>query len=264
MVIVHPEYAYLLLEVNDLKEHIAQLMVDRDMLINYIGEELQIDYMLKIGSLEYKLYIAGNDYVKNVRKLELINEKIEKKLKINLPSIERKINKEFKEKIDFEAKLSEKLDLAIEMASTEFLDYDMLEEMNLDYFKLQKMYNPIFDLEVSEEKEKFFKKIKKYYEKSNFKKIHKLAEVYDENYIYEDEIENLKILRNRYEDIVNELEKEMRKINNTFPFNQKVILEDENLYRRKKDSINKEIAEINVENKKIQKKIKNKLKNIEI
>ena len=56
----------------------------------------------------------------------------------------------------------------------------------------------------------------------------------------------------------------MRKINNTFPFNQKVILEDENLYRRKKDSINKEIAEINVENKKIQKKIKNKLKNIEI
>lgn len=265
MVIVHPEYAYLILEVNDLKEHIAELIVTKDMLINYTENELQMDYMLKIGSLEYKLYIVGNDYKKNIRKLELINEKIEKKLKINLSSIDRKIKKEFKDKSDFEAELSQQLDLAIEMASTEnYCNYDRLEEMNLDYFKLQKMYNPIFDLQISEEKDKFFQKIKKYYEKTNFRKIHKLAEDYDEGYVFQDEIENLKILKKRYDNIVNELEKELRKIYNRFPFNQKVILEDENLYRRRKESINKEIAEINVENKKIEKKIKNKLKNIEI
>ena len=75
-------------------------------------------------------------------------------------------------------------------------------------------------------------------------------------------MENMKILRDRYERIAEEYQKDIRRIKNTFPYNQKVILEDENLYRRKKDSLNKEIAQVNIENKKIEKKIKSKLKNL--
>ena len=170
MLVVHPEYAYLILDLNDLKEEIADLIVERDLLLNFVCIEVQMDYMLKIGALEYKLLVCGNQYKKNLRRLELIEEKLSKKQKVNMTTINRKINTEFKEKTVFEEKLSKRIDLAIEAAGLELNDYDKIEEMNVDYFKLQKLYNPIFDLEYSEEKEKFYQKIEKYYEKCNYKK----------------------------------------------------------------------------------------------
>ena len=260
MVIVHPEYAMLVLEVNRLQEQIANLIVERDMLNFYVCRDIEIDYMLKIGALEYKLMVAGNQYRKNARRLELINEKLAQKVAVNLSAINRKINVEFKEKDKLESRMSHNIDVAIEIASLEGYDYDSIDEMNVDYFKVQKLYNPIFDLEISEEKEKLYSKIEKYYEKGNYKKLHKLAEEYDEDDILQDEFSNLKELKEKYVIIFEKVQKQVRKIKNTYPYNQKVILEDENLCRRKKDSLNREIIEVNTENKKLEKKIQDKLK----
>lgn len=262
MLIIHPEYALLILEINDLKEEIADLIVEKNELIYYVCTDLKIDYILKIGALEYKLIVAENNYEKNLRKLELIEEKLSKKLKINLEAIDKKIKTEFKEKDKLEKDMSEDIDFAIAMSSLETVDYDMIDEMNIDYFKLQKLYNPIFDLESSDEKVKMYKKIVRYYEKGDYKKLHKLAKDYDENAIFQDEISNLKKIREKYIEILRQINKEIRKIKNTFPYNQKIILEDENLCRRKKDNLNHQIIEINIENKKLEKKINNKLKKI--
>ncbi len=262
MVVVHPEYAMLILEINDLKERIATLIVERDKLNYYTCRDIELDYMLKIGALEYKLMIAGNKYRKNLRKLEIIDEKIKKKLPVNLVAIQRKINTEFKDKTRIEKDMSHNIDLAIEITSLEASDQDIIEEMSVDYFKLQKLYNPIFDLELSEEKEKLYRKIEKYYAKGNYRKIYKLAQSYDEDYLFQDEVSNLKKLKKKYIDILKDIQKEIIKIKNTFPYNQKIILEEENLYRRKKDTINREIIEINLENKKLEKKIENKLKKL--
>lgn len=262
MVVVHPEYAMLILEINDLKEEIADLIVERDMIKCYVCRDIQIDYMLKIGALEYKLIVAENNYEKNLRKLEIIKEKIAKKSIVNMEAIERTINREFKRQNKIEADMSEDIDLAIEMSSMELFDYDIVDEMNVDYFKLQKLYNPIFDLDSSIEKAKTYQKIEKHYKKGNYKKIHKLAESYDADDIFQDEISNLKKLREKYIEVLKIIKREIRKLKNSFPYNQKIILEDENLYRRKKDSLNREIIDINNETKKIEKKIKNQLKKL--
>lgn len=258
MVIVHPEYAMLILEINDLRDQIANLIVERDMLNNYICKDLEVDYTLKIGALEYKLFVAGMNYRKNARRLELIEEKLDQKLPINLPAINRKINAEFKQKNKLEQDMSHNIDLAIEISSLESFDYDLIDAMNADYLKVQKLYNPVFDLELSDDRVKMYKKIEEYYKKCNYKKIHKLAEKYDENDVFQDEISNLKILKENYTNVFKGVQKEVRKIKNSFPYNQKVILEDENLYRRKKDSLNREIAEVNVAAMKIEKKIEDK------
>lgn len=261
MVIVHPEYAKLILEVNDLQEQIANLIVERDMLSCYVCRDIEIDYLLKIGALEYKFMVAGNAYRKNLRKLELIDEKLQKKAQISMSAINRKINSEFKKKDKIQSDMSHQIDLAIEVSSFDAFDYDTMEEMNVDYFKLQKLYNPVFDLEESEERKKAYAKIEKYYEKGNYKKIHKLAEDFDDD-VFQDEISNLKMLKEKYNYVLKNIQKQVVNIKNTFPYNQKIILEDENLCRRKKDSINREIIEINIQNKKLEKKIENKLKKI--
>ena len=57
MVIVHPEYAKLILEVNDLQEQIANLIVERDMLSCYVCRDIEIDYLLKIGTYQTEFYL---------------------------------------------------------------------------------------------------------------------------------------------------------------------------------------------------------------
>ena len=260
MVLIHPEYALLIIEINDLKNDIANLIVEKDWLIYYVCKELRIDYTLKIGSLEYKLFLIEKRYTKNLRKLELLREAQKNKIDINIEKIEQKVNNEFKKMDEPEKEMLGDLDYAILMSSKEYFDDDLLEEMSDDYFKLQKMYNPIFDFSQDEERKKTYKKIKKYYEKGNYKKLKKLAEDYDENDIFQDEIENLKIIKEKYLEIEEIYEKEIRKIRNSFPYNQKSILEDENLCRRKKDKLNRQIIETDIENRKIEKKIKNFLK----
>ena len=256
MVIVHPEYAMLILEINDLRDQIANLIVERDMLDFYICTDIEMDYMLKIGAIEYKLIIAGNKYRKNLRKLEIIEDKIAKKMPINMSYINRKVNTEFRHKTEIENKMSKDIDLAIEMSELEAMDQDLLDEINIVYSKLQKI---IFDLNPSEEKQKEYEKIEKYYRKGNYKKLTKLAENYDENDVFQDEMANMQILKAKYLEVLKVLKKQIRKIKNSFPYNQRVILEDENLCRRKKDSLNRDIIETNLENKKIEKKIENKL-----
>lgn len=262
MVIVHPEYALLILEINSLRDDIASLLVEKDMLTEFVCKDIEIDYMLKIGALEYKLVVAQNNYQKNLKKLKIIEEKLAKNLKINMDSIDKKIKSEFKDKTKAEEHLSKEIDYAVEMTSYDFFDYDFIEEMSVEYFKCQKLYNPIFDIEDSEEKNKTFKKIEKYYKKQDLKKLQKLAKNYDDDEVFQDEISNLKNLKDRYEKILRELKRQIRKIKNSFPYNQKTILQDENLCRRKKDSLNKEIIELNGKIKNIENKINGKLKKI--
>lgn len=261
MVLVHPEYAILILEVNELKETIADLTVEKDMLIHYVCRDLEIDYMLKIGALEYKLFIAQNKVERAKRKLELIEAKLSKKKPVDLEKIEAKLNREFKAKDKLEKDMLADIDYAIEISALEMIDYDIVEEMNIEYFKLQKIYNPELDFSVSLEKAKIYKKIEKYYQKCNYKKLKKLAKDYEDE-IFQDEISNLRLLKEKYLGIIKEKQREIRKIKNTFPYNQKVILKNEILCSRKKENINTTIIETNTELKKIEKKISAKLKNL--
>ena len=125
MVIIHPEYALLLIEVNELKNEIANLIVERDWLIYYACKELKIDYTLKIGALEYKLFLAEKRYTKNLKKLALMKEMKSQNLEIDMNSIEEKVNSEFKKMDKSEKIMSSDLDYAIEMSSKEYFDEDI-------------------------------------------------------------------------------------------------------------------------------------------
>ena len=262
MVIVHPEFAMLILEINDLRDEIADLTVDRDMIKYYICRNLQIDYMLKIESLEYKLAVEENRFQRNKLKIDLINNTLEKDKDVDMEKINKKIEKERKKHEKIEKSMLDDIDFAIEITEMEVFDYEMIDQMNLDYFKIQKKYNPFLDLEEDEKKIKNYKKIENYYKKFNYKKIHKLAEDCEEEEFFQDEISNLKLLRDKYLDIIAELRRDLRKLKNTFPYNQKAILEDENLCRRKKDKLNRKITELNEENKDLEKRLDNILKKL--
>ena len=261
MVVVSPEFAKLGAVTNESKEKLCKLIVERESLVFHVCKNLKVDYMLKVASLEYNLMKIQNEVLKNKRLVELYNQNIDE-LKINREEVEDKINKkvalEFLEFNKIEKKQLEDIDIAIELSMTNLLEKDEIEEINGYYLKLQRVLNPALKLKSKIQDDELFDSVEKLYKKGNIKKLRRIAEEYVEEPVV-DELDNLEKLKSRYDILIKENQKVITKIKTSFPYNQKVMLEDENLYRRKKDSLNERIFTITEENEKIKKDLKNML-----
>lgn len=259
MVVVSPEFAKLVAVTNESKEKLCKLIVERESLVFHICKNLKVDYMLKVASLEYNLMKIQNEVLKNKRLIELYKQNIEE-LKIDKEKTEEKINKkveiEFLEFQKIEKKQLEDIDIAIDLSMTNLLEKDEIDELNGLYFKLQMALNPALKLKSKIQDDELFSSVEKLYKKGNMKKLRKIAEEYVEEPVV-DELDNLEKLRSRYEILIRENQKVITKIKTSFPYNQKIMLEDENLYRRKKDSLNERIFTITEENERIKKDLKN-------
>ena len=259
MVVVSPEFAKLVAETNESKEKLCKLIVERESLVFHVCKNLKVDYMLKVASLEYNLMKIQNEVLKNKRLVELYNQNIDE-LKINREEVEDKINKkvalEFLEFNRIEKKQLEDIDIAIDLSMTNLLEKDEIEELNGYYLKLQRVLNPALKLKSKIQDDELFDSVEKLYKKGNIKKLKRIAEEYIEEPVV-DELDNLEKLKSRYDILIKENQKVITKIKTSFPYNQKVMLEDENLYRRKKDSLNEKIFTITEENEKIKKDLKN-------
>ena len=59
---------------NDIKDSIARKVVEKEYLINYECKSLKVDFLLNIGTLEYKRYSLKNRINKTKRKIELLKD----------------------------------------------------------------------------------------------------------------------------------------------------------------------------------------------
>ena len=236
MYILDPKFAMLIYEINNLKIKVAEKIVERDSLIYHTCKNLKIDYMLKIGSLEYKLLKIQNEILIAKRKIEILKDKHKNKenIDIDVEEINKKIEIEFLEFNKIEKNMLEDIDIAIDLSMSDILDNEQIHKINEIYLKLQSRCNPIFNTEYDDNN---FKKIEKLYKLGNIKKLESMLKDEQGNPVI-DEIENLEKFKKRYEEIIRENNAIITKIKNNFPYNQKNLLENESLCRRKKNDIN--------------------------
>jgi DNA-binding XRE family transcriptional regulator len=248
VVIVNPEFIKLIKETNSLKEMLCHKIVERESLIIHECKNMKLEYMLRIGNLEYDLMKKQNELLVLKRIKEL-----EKTKKYSQEEIAKKVEIEFSEFKVMEKKLLNDIDIAIDLSMTNLLGDNEIKRLNDVYYKLQLILNPDLKLTSSEKEDELFECAKKSYKKGNVKKLEKILEGYKDETIV-DEYENLSKLRNRYSLLIEENQKIITKIKMSFPYNQKDTLQDNNLLRRKKDEINSKIYAYDEEIKKIKKK----------
>lgn len=161
MYILDPKFAMLIYEINNLKIKVAEKIVERDSLIYHTCKNLKIDYMLKIGSLEYKLLKIQNEILIAKRKIEILKDKHKNKenIDIDVEEINKKIEIEFLEFNKIEKNMLEDIDIAIDLSMSDILDNEQIHKINEIYLKLQSRCNPIFNTEYDDNN---FKKLKNY------------------------------------------------------------------------------------------------------
>jgi hypothetical protein len=257
MIFVNPEYVAYMYEVNQLKDMITDKIVERDYLIHYYCKDLKVDYMLKIGSLEYKKLLVENNVKKIKRKIELIKE-----LEVFLEQeIDEIIKNEFADNTEIEKEMFADINIAIDYSMEENLTVNELDDLNSLYSVLVRAWNPALNMNLSDQKKSLYKEAEKAYKVGNIKLLESYSKlVEDDDAIEQGEIEDLKAAKERYNILLKENDELITTIKNTFPYNERDTLEDDNLLRRRKDKLNSETEELKEELAKLKEELNQLLK----
>ena len=253
MELIDPEYLKYVYEVNKLRVKLAKLITYQDSLRYHIGKSLSIDYMLKIGNLEYELLRTQVEIEKNRRMLELAKNK-----NINLKEIETIVNKEFLEEDCKTTLMGEAVERAINDSQERILSEEELIEINSYYMPLVRDLCPKINRNLLDEEIILFDTIREKYISGNIEEMKKFQR-FKKNELYFDELNVYKKERIRLMNLVTRISEENILIKDSYPYTEKQELLDENRLRRRKDAINREIEKQKILLKELEKEV-NELK----
>lgn len=143
-------------QIRELKEHIADLMLQRDELRFVICENIKTEYMLTIGQLEYKVYQAYCQYLRLRRKKEMMQACKNRKQPIRIDEIERTLNVEF---LEYQQKLDEKIremKEALNRSKMDLLSPEKTSEIKKKYHMIVKQLHPDLHPSLSDAKKELF------------------------------------------------------------------------------------------------------------
>ena len=106
-VISFPQFEELKNEIGKMRTELSMLVLERDELQFVICKNIETEYMLRFGSMEYKAYEAECTLLRLKRKIELIQTSKNRQEKVIISAIEETLDNEFSE---YQQKLDEQID----------------------------------------------------------------------------------------------------------------------------------------------------------
>lgn len=252
MYIVNPEYLKYLYELNNLKDNIAEKIVEKEYLINYECKSLKVDFLLNIGTLEYKRYSLKNRINKIKRKIDLLKDM--EYYEIN--EINTMIEDEFENQNMIEREMFDDINIAVEYSLKDEIGTKKLSNLNKYMSLIVRAYDPLLNKKLLTEKKDLFETAKVAYAQGDSRLLKRYVDLIDtDDLIDQANIEVLKKEITYYKKILNECVHMINIVKNSFPYDQKQLLQNEDMIRRKKESINNENIELESELKKYEKQL---------
>ena len=251
-IIVFPDFQKLKDDVERLRTELSMLMLERDELRFVICKNIETEYMLKLGSLEYKAYEAQCAALRLKRKIELIQARKNRQEIINLAVIDKNLDEEF---LEYERKLNEqveKMNEVLEHSKGEYLSEDDNKELKKLYRKIVKVLHPDINPEVTVAQVKMLDNAINAYKNGDLRSLRIIDEMVGEHKLpekHQDALMRLKEEKERLDRMVSSIGESITKIKSEYPYNVKDILEDEKKVEQKKAELEnllkqyKELAE---------------------
>lgn len=227
--VVSSEYEPLLEETKRLQGDLSALIMERDELKHHICKDLQMEYMLKIGTLEYKVYEFECKILRIKRKIELIQMRFNRQEVVNIIEIEIKLNVEFEE---YQERLNQKLDEineALERNNLGTLSADETQEIRKLYRQIVKRLHPDMNPNVSDRERELFTKAVDAYKSGDLETLRSISLLVTEISDNEETTDSMNDLKSKIEKmkkLITGVLNEIERIKQSFPYNQKELLAD--------------------------------------
>lgn len=233
-IMIHPEYQALLEALTALRENLSLLFLERDALLSHTCKNIEAEYMIKIGALEYKNFELECRVRRIKRKIELIRAKLNRGEGVILTEIEARLDVEYAEYAEKLQALTSALDDAFLRRNAKPLPLKDMMELKKLYRQIVKQLHPDLNPRVGENERKWFANAACAHKNGDLPAMKTiwllLAENIssDENSLEEgDSLEEMRgrrdFLQNRYDTLIQEI----KTIKSSFPYNQKDFLRDE-------------------------------------
>jgi len=260
-----PEYADLIIEVNKLKDTVAEKIAQRDMLAFHVVPDIENTYMTKIGVLENEEFAASIKLLRINRKIELYKERKKFNLEINETEIEEQLDLEFSDIEEEYNELQEDAYYEMEDDVTEEMTSEFLKLINIIYKNLIKKLSPLINFHNTRLDNQLYELLEKAYRELDLTMMSKLQIICEQrkndSSLAIGDMKTLKKAKKTYESLITENEEIILNIKCSDSYEKKRILEDENLLQSKKDEIKQEITKLNTDYKKAEKELKKLMEN---
>ena len=247
-VIVFPDFEKLKSEVEKKRTELSMLLLERDELQFVICKNIETEYMLKLGSIEYKAYEAQCAALRLKRKIDLIQAKKNRQEKIIISAIEETLDEEFAE---YQKQLDEqiyKVNAAIKRSKAEVLSDEENKELKKLYRKIAKALHPDINPDVSEAQVQLFDNAVSAYKSGDLGTLRIISEMVGNNPLpeqHKDAMTQLVEERERLEGLLESIRESIENIKSEYPYTMKDILEDTKKTEQKKQELESVIEQYN-------------------
>lgn len=223
----------------------------RDQLLFVECKNIEMEYMLALGDLEYKAYELNCHMLRLKRKAELIQACKNRQEKIILSEIENILDTEF---ADYQARLDEqlhKMNIAIERSRGEWLSEDESKEARALYHDIVKALHPDLhpDLhpELEPEKLELFHNTVSAYERGDLKSLRLISVMVSGSDTVDQEKDKTAALtreRDRLKELVSEIKEQIDKIKNEYPYTVEPIIRNKQKITEKRAELSELIEQL--------------------
>ena len=247
-VIVFPDFEKLKNEVERMRTELSMLLFERDELQFVICKNIETEYMLKLGSIEYRAYEAQCLSLRLKRKIELIQAKKNRQEKVIISAIEETLDIEFAE---YQKRLDEqinKMNDALKRSKAEVLTDEENKELKKLYRKIVKALHPDINPDVSKAQVQLFDNAVQAYKNGDFGTLRIIGEMVGNNPLpeqHKDAMTQLVEERERLQGLLKSIRESIDNIKSEYPYTMKDILEDTEKTEQKKQELENILSQYN-------------------
>ena len=231
-----------------MRTELSMLLLERDELQFVICKNIETEYMLKLGSIEYKAYEAQCAALRLKRKIELIQAKKNRQEKVIISAIEETLDNEFAE---YQKQLDEQIDKmndALKRSKAEVLSDEDNKELKKLYRKIVKALHPDINPDVSEAQVQLFDNAVSAYKSGDLGTLRIIGEMVGNNPLPEqrkDAMTQLVEERERLQGLLKSIRESIDNIKSEYPYTMKDILEDTEKTEQKKQELESILEQYN-------------------
>ena len=228
-IIRYPEYESLSKEVQELQEILTILLTQRDELEYQTCKNLEADYMVKIGALEYKAYEFLWKVLRLKRKIELVQKRINTQKKISIDKIEEQLDVEYQEYAEKLQQQMESINHALHRKKGELLSVEDTIELKTIYRNVVKKLHPDICPNGTSQEEMLYQNAVEAYKNGDIETMRAIGILLEEVSEKKECTDGVSVLLNRKIRLEKQcvtVQESIDLIKQSFPYNQKVILMD--------------------------------------